>query len=410
MTVNDPNFEPRYRDREHSNYNNYNNPNYNNYNNYNNPNSNNYGGWNRGSRPGQGRDRESQVRIYVTPLAGNVKNVDLSPFNYYFSNTTLVKNGVVNPKQTTIYTLDKIKNDDDKMIVDFSICTGDLDVDVRTQPKTDNSNSNTQSFNRFNLQSSFSQGKTTYVISNLKDNHIYLYVEAKKTLVNCAQNNDPNCAKNLAYIMRYYSTNERKYKSSEVDTQLSARIGGKKQIWIKVPSIKEMDYFGNKRDMEDIQFNPFMTKNGDEANRFWSVCYLSHVLDEGDNNTVRYYKDIKLNGDNEYVYYADETEVKYYFSILAKNLKTGELIGYQPVDKEVPSNKFVTFLYILLIMFIVGLVAFAVYKFVTNGGLSALGMGFDNSSNMPASRVDKEFGGYRGGDKIKYTTINSENF
>ena len=72
--------------------------------------------------------KDTYVRIVVTPGVNNFKRVDVPPLNYYFSNTTLISksanynlnnNNIYNGnKEIKIYSLDKINEKDDKMIIE----------------------------------------------------------------------------------------------------------------------------------------------------------------------------------------------------------------------------------------------------------------------------------------------------
>jgi hypothetical protein len=80
-------------------------------------------------------NKDSYVRIFVTPGVNNFKRVDVPPLNYYFSNTTLISQNVFNNnlnmyngnKEIKIYSLDKINEKDDKMIIQIDSCQGNFD-------------------------------------------------------------------------------------------------------------------------------------------------------------------------------------------------------------------------------------------------------------------------------------------
>ena len=78
--------------------------------------------------------KETNVRILVTPGVNDFKRVDVLPYNYYFSQTFLIpQQPLMNPhekyiysgyKEIKIYSLDKINDKDDKMIIQINSCSG----------------------------------------------------------------------------------------------------------------------------------------------------------------------------------------------------------------------------------------------------------------------------------------------
>ena len=285
------------------------------------------------------------------------------------------------------------------MIIELSSCRGDYDIKMSNKVIDYDDNKNDLKF-----ETRIGNGKNIYTLNKLKDNHIYMSIKPIQQMHECLNgkeldSNGIQCSPELSYLLYYYSTTERQYKSSEINTTLTYRPGERKQIWIKIPKIKYIDYQKNTREIDDIEFNLFWTKNVSFFRHMESICYLSQVLNSGNNESIVYYKDIKLNEENEFPISVVPDE-KYYITVLAKNLKTNELIMYKPIRGRREINSYVGFIISMLVIALLLFVAFVLYKYC-----------FSKDKNQEFSRINEKETEMSDRNKgIKYTTINAESF
>ena len=132
------------------------------------------------------------MRILITPGVNNFKRMDVLPFNYYFSNTSLIaSNNYMNPisnnniyngnKEIKIYSLDKINSKDDKMIIQINTCSGNYDLKISNKIVTYDDNSNDVPYEVIGGL----QGRKTYIINNLRSKHIYLSIKSAQEEIDC---------------------------------------------------------------------------------------------------------------------------------------------------------------------------------------------------------------------------------
>ena len=103
-----------------------------------------------------------------------------------------------------------------------------------------------------------------------------------------------------------------------------------------------MDRFKNIRDKESIEYNLFYTIDENLKEKLDNLCYLSQMLKLSDTNdfngtminNMSIIKNIALDERNEYLIdNLDSINIKdkIFINILARNLKTNELIAYVPL-------------------------------------------------------------------------------
>ena len=156
-----------------------------------------------------------------------------------------------------------------------------------------------------------------------------------------------------------------------LDLNLKYRtIKGKQwQLNLEIPHLIGRDIFNNIRNKDDIEYNLFYTKNIFVRDRLDNICYLSHVLNTNysslnltevlKGNIINVIRNIQFDINNEYVLINLGPEQTIYLNILARNLKTNELITYIPIEgkttKPISRMKkvFILFLVIILLALVI---------------------------------------------------------
>ena len=315
-------------------------------------------------------NKDNTINILISPGINNFKRIDTVPYTFYFSNTSLINNNNNNNlnnkiyngnKEIKIYSLDKISDKDEKMIIQINTCSGDYNIKISS--KVVNYDDNNNDINYQELSSKY--GRTIFLLDKLKYKHIYVSIKPKQNENECNQglktdSNNVKCSKELSYLLHYYSATDRQYYSAEPDRKLTFRDGNNdKQLIIILPKIKEFDYHFNYRDKKNFEYNLFYTYNRTFSRYIESFCYLGHFMEDNDNENITVIKNIQLNDKNEYVLDNIESGKPIYINILARNIKTNELIIFKPLKGMLKPSKiakymalFIALIFILLIVFI----------------------------------------------------------
>ena len=347
---------------------------------------------------------DTKVNILVTPAINNFKRIDTQPYTFYFSNTSLVSsnNKNLNNKiyngnnEIKIYSLDKISDKDNKMIVQINSCSGDYDIKLSS--KVVNYDDNTNDIKYEELSSEY--GRKILLIDNLKFKHIYLSIKSKQIENDCSQglkrdSNNVICSKELSYLLHYYSASNKLYYSAEPDRKLLYREGDNdRQLVIIVPKLKEFDYHNNYRDKKNMEYNLFYTFNRTYSKYLESICYLGHFMEddkENKNNRITLIKKIHLNDRNEYILDDIDCENPLYINILARNIKNNELILYKPIRGKIRPSKLAKYISIFIALLFILLIIYISLHYYNEENLTAYKL--TNSDDI-------------GRDDIKYTNIN----
>ena len=332
---------------------------------------------------------QSKVTIAVTAGISNFKRIDLPQHTYYFSNTSLITNSYPSyeynnefkqydgNKEVKIYSLDKRSNEDRKMIIQLHSCSGKFDfklskkiVDYDNNPNDIPITNNTDEY-----------GRNKYLIDNLRDMNLYLSIKSAQLAQDCnsgnvKDSNNVECSKELSYLIYYYSLTDREYSTKKQDLSLKYRYGKDSKINIIVTPLGGKDRFNNQREQKDIEYNLFWTRNSTLKERLDNICYLSQIMNNNEeklinetstNSDINIIRNIELNDKNEYAIENLISEEVIYVNILARNLRTNELIAYIPlsglINKRNSAFKkiFITIL-LLCLLGIVGYVSFNYYK------------------------------------------------
>ena len=283
--------------------------------------------------------KDTYIKIVVTPGVNNFKRVDIPPLNYYFSNRILItqnnnnynsNNNIPNGyKEIKIYSLDKINEKDDKMIIQINSCSGNYDIKMSKKIVTYDDNSNDLPYEIVGGE----QGRKTYIINNLRDKHVYLSVKSSQDEYeyNSGKEMDRNnntCSKDLSYLLYYYTTLNHKLFSENNIYEMNYRIDSRNNFYLNVPTI-----YGT--DKEYLEYNLIWTRNETYAKNLESLCYLSQLLNkenEIDNTTLFIEKNVEVNSRNEiYIKKIYLSSNPLYLNILVRNTKSNELIAFKPL-------------------------------------------------------------------------------
>ena len=332
---------------------------------------------------------QSRVTITVTPGVNNFKRIDLPQNTYYFSNTSLLpisQNYGYNSqiykvydgnKEVKIFSLDKRSNQDRKMIIQLHTCEGKMSyklskkiIDYDNNPNDVPMKSSTDEY-----------GRSKFLVDNLKDKHLYLSIKSSQNPTDCSSGKEKDsngtvCSKELSYLIYYYSLTDHEYTTKKQDLKLKYRYVKDKhwQVKIIVSPLTGSDRFNNMRRQDDIEYNLFWTRNSTLKQRLDNICYLSQVLNRNEGSTnfndtkngvINVIRNIQLDDQNEYLIENLESQEIIYLNILARNIKTNELVAYIPLAgiTNKPASRlkkiFVTFIVICLL----GIVAYVTFNY-----------------------------------------------
>ena len=358
---------------------------------------------------------ETNVQITITPGVHNFKRVDLPQHTYYLSNTTLIPKRQPNvgiaydgSKEVKIFSLDKKSNEDKKMFIDISICNGDFEFKISNKITNYDDNKN-------NIVASIRNkhfGSYRYLIDNLisdQNKHLYLSIKPKQNNLECltGQKKDSKgvqCSNELSYLIYYYSMTNKEYESKEPDYQLQYEYGKNKQILLIIKPIRGSDFRHNFREQNDIEYNLFYTKKNEYCHYMESICHLSQVLNEMTNETywqngdIIVLRNIKVDENYEYPINDIESSDKICVNVLARNLKTNELIAYFPIIGARPKVGWIYKFIFLLVIGLVAIGAFLVYYHIKNIKIN---------SNYQYTGIQTEM---KNMGKGGYTSVSLENY
>ena len=333
----------------------------------------------------------TKVSLTITPGKDNFKRIDLPQHTYYFSNTSLIQSYNINynfnqnnkmydgNKEVKIYSLDKRSNEDKKMIIQIHTCAGKYNYKISKKIVDYDNNPNDISVS----QSSDEYGRSKYLIDNLKDKHIYLSIKSAQNPNECINGKDANgdiCDNELSYLIYYYSLTDSEYSTKKQNLMLRSDINERdnlNQIKIGMTPLSGMDRFKNIRDQNTIEYNLFYTTDDTLKDKLDNICYLSQILSATDSpdfngtmvNNMSVIKNIELDERNEYLIdnlYLLNIKDEIFVNVLARNLKTNELIAYVPlsVKLEKASWGFKKFFISVLVVGLLCIVVYAVHNYL----------------------------------------------
>ena len=245
----------------------------------------------------------------------NIKIIE--PYQYHFINETIFVNRKTINKID--YLISKINPSDNKMIIEFSMCSGEYGLSFHKYNNIENQkNTSLPFFIRTEI------GKKILILENVKDNKIIVSIMPKPNLIISDKKYY------FSYMIYYYSTTVDKYKMSFIESTLTfqpIRNGGVKII---IPPIKILDNDMKKiSDINNYFFSAFITENSTYYNIMESICNLIKFFDLVD--PKKSFRDLKINKNNEITIKEIQKGKSYYANILIRNKNTNELITFKPI-------------------------------------------------------------------------------
>ena len=323
---------------------------------------------------------QTKVTIGVVGGMKNIKRIDLPQRTYYFSNTSLIPNTLSNyqynsneykqfdgNKEVKIFSLDKRSNLDKKMIIQIHSCSGKFEykltnkiIDYEKNPNNIPITNDTDEY-----------GRSRFLIDNLKDKNLYLSIKSAQNPQDCNPNNI-ECSKELSYLIYYYSLTPQELNNKKHDLMLKIRyVSGKhSQVRVVINPLEGKDRYINRREQSEIEYNLIWTRNSTLKERLNNICYLSQILNNNEDSTyfnissngneIYIIRNIYLNEKNEYIIENLGTNEIIYINVLARNLRTNELIAYVPFSGI--TNKSSSKIFNLFLSFIIiGVLVIVVY-------------------------------------------------
>ena len=303
--------------------------------------------------------KETNVRIIVSPGVNNFKRVELQPYHYYYSQTSLIQQQpIMNPneninyngnKEIKIYSLDKINDNDQRMIIQIISCSGNYETKLSKKIVTYDDNTNDLEYETIiGLQ-----GRKTLLVNNLRNKHIYLSIKSSQNEQECSygktvDRNNNICSRELSYLLFYYTTSSnRKFFDNKV-YKLKYGFDSKGHLYLIVPQIDNIN-------LKYLEYNIIWTKNETYSKKLESICYLNQIFNketENEKNNIFIEKNVKINNRNEILcqnlYISSEP---IYINLLIRNNKNNELISFLPIEAKV--SKFSLGILLMIIIFII---------------------------------------------------------
>ena len=145
-------------------------------------------------------------------------------------------------KEIKIYSLDKKNEKDDKMIIQINSCSGNYDVKLSKKIVTYDDNRNDIQYETVGGI----QGRKTYIINNLRYKHVYLSIKSAQNEQECSNGNEMDknnntCARELSYLLFYYSTSSQRQFTDNNIYQLKYRLDTRANFYLYVPEINNID-------------------------------------------------------------------------------------------------------------------------------------------------------------------------
>ena len=360
----------------------------------------------------------TQVKITVIPGINNFKRIDLPQHTYFFSNTSLIpsSNYVGNEykqydgnKEVKIYSLDKRSGDDRKMIIQLHSCAGTYEMKLSKKIVDYDNNQNdipiTQNIDEY--------GRNKYLVENLKDKHLYLSIKSSQSPQDCISgrerdSNNVTCSNELSYLIYYYTLTDQEYITKKLDLKLDYRTikGQHWKLKLIVPPIVGTDRFNNIREENDIEYNLFWTRNSTLKDKLDNICYLSQILNRNynlsfteaiDGYIISVVRNIILDDNNEYLVYNLGPEQIIYMNVLARNVKTNELIAYVPLIGKTtkPLSKFKKIFISILVVILLVIAVYVTIKYFREKGFTGY-EGIPNTNKVTElASINKNKGGYQ---------------
>ena len=273
-------------------------------------------------------DEKTIINIVITPGVNHIKYIEVKPFEYYFSNLTYYEPFTRRKIETKIYSLYCENPYHDLLVIEISSCVGQYQINIQEELITkDNLNKRSISYSEF-----YNHGKKTIVIGDIKSKHYYLTVSSQQDEYFCKiYRLEPEyCGNNLSYLFYYYTTYKGLFFLNDIDKWITHQPYGNGKIKLDLPFIITNDLELNRKEIKDYKFDVFATKNKYETYKMASVCFLSRI--EQNKSPIFKIEDITVFNKTSLILKNLDFGSTYYINVLAQNIKTKELITFQPIE------------------------------------------------------------------------------
>ena len=308
-----------------------------------------------------------KVKINISPVINSITRIRPQQNKYYFSG--------FEEKYTekTIFTLKKLNEEDDLMIIEISACKGNFIYTLTDTPPSD-SETYTQLFLRKVESKIYTyNGKKIITVRNLNKKEYYLTLfgannERKIDLI-IDEEKDPNKIPEggnpVDVLFFYFTTREKSYNYLITNDMINYEVINYNSIKLFIPPLKKRDVFGREKYVNLMNYSFIVSDKESDYYYMESICFLTKLQQKNDMGKYN----LKIDFDkekNEFKLAGLEERKVYYLNILGKNNQTGEAFTYKPLIIFYYTSEggirygFIIFLSILLLVFIC--VAFRMYR------------------------------------------------
>ena len=291
---------------------------------------------------------EIEINLIISPSINKVKKIKALPFQYYFTNHSTSIDGSLNYKENSkIFELNRINNDDDILVIQISLCQGLINYAIYEKiPKDEFNQEKINELSKDEVITPIDNNQLKILVPNIEKNkkHYYLKIWPQSSIN--AEIND------IFYLFYYYTTTKSKLDFFTIKENISFKESGYSKAKIKLPQI----FLNDDRKYDDLQFDIFLTSKKKEFNKLNNICYITKEISNNNNSDIQYIPNVKIN--NGIITFNHlKNEKNYYVNIIIKNIKTNELITFNPIEikaGKIISNNLLN--KIISIFFIFGLI------------------------------------------------------
>ena len=263
---------------------------------------------------------EIEVNLIISPSLNKVKKIKANPFQYYFTNHSSKIDGDFNYKENSkIFEL--INEKDDFLVIQISLCKGLINYAIYEQiPKNEFNEEKINELTKDEVNTQIENDQIKIIVPNIEKNkkHYYLKIWPQSQIF--SEKND------IYYLFYYYTTTKSKLNLLSIKENIQFKESGYSKAKIKIPRI----YLNDERKFDDLQFDVFLTSKKKEFNKLNNICYIINEIKNNDSN-IEYIQNVKIT--NDFITFNHlKNEKNYYVNIIVKNIKTNELIAFNPIE------------------------------------------------------------------------------
>ena len=305
---------------------------------------------------------KTMINIVITPRIGNIKYIDIKPYEYYFSNltynTTLKRTRHVENK---VYFLTCENPHHDVLVIEISSCEGQYDLNIREELVTKNNIEG----NGIKYIESNINGKKVIYVEKIKSKHYYLTIKSKRSkfICNMLKIKDEECGNDLSYLIYYYTTFSDNISFQDIDKWIIHQPYGLGKIKLELPLIITNDIELNRKDIKDYKFDVFATKNKDYTSKMGSICYLSRLIPN--ENKIFKLENLIVSNKSSLILQNLVPRQTYYINVLVQNIRTKEMITFRPIEvfSGGKSPYFWRFINFIIVFGLIVFLLYYIYKY-----------------------------------------------